>query len=147
MNSQGLPHTVLSRARMPVPPRPPKFVYKFGTEATLRNPTHGRILVAEVSNFIGAPGVNRTPNLLVRSQPLYPIELRAHGFRETMILQKSRIFKNQRLLPCPPDTMSVTSTTKFNPAAAKHVPGIPSIGIKNVPVNIAPNDEPNRSMP
>ena len=25
----------------------------------------------------GAPGVNRTPNLLVRSQPLYPIELQA----------------------------------------------------------------------
>ena len=26
----------------------------------------------------GAPGENRTPNLLVRSQALYPIELRAH---------------------------------------------------------------------
>jgi hypothetical protein len=29
----------------------------------------------------GAPGENRTPNLLVRSQALYPIELRAHRGR------------------------------------------------------------------
>jgi hypothetical protein len=30
----------------------------------------------------GAPGENRTPNLLVRSQALYPIELRAHPARK-----------------------------------------------------------------
>ncbi len=34
-------------------------------EAEARNPNRG------------APGGTRTPNLLVRSQPLYPIELRA----------------------------------------------------------------------
>ncbi len=28
----------------------------------------------------GTPGGSRTPNLLVRSQALYPIELRAQGF-------------------------------------------------------------------
>ncbi len=28
----------------------------------------------------GAPGRSRTPNLLIRSQMLYPIELRAHDF-------------------------------------------------------------------
>ncbi len=32
--------------------------------------------------FIGAPGEIRTPDLLVRSQPLYPTELRA---RETVV--------------------------------------------------------------
>ena len=31
----------------------------------------------------GAPGVNRTPNLLVRSQPLYPIELQARRDYDT----------------------------------------------------------------
>ncbi len=30
---------------------------------------------------IGAPGETRTPNLLIRSQMLYPIELRAHARR------------------------------------------------------------------
>jgi hypothetical protein len=34
----------------------------------------------------GAPGENRTPNLLVRSQALYPIELRAH-------LRQSSVYK------------------------------------------------------
>ena len=29
-------------------------------------------------DFAGAPGKIRTPNLLIRSQTLYPIELRAH---------------------------------------------------------------------
>ena len=28
--------------------------------------------------FVGAPGGTRTPNPLVRSQVLYPVELRAH---------------------------------------------------------------------
>ena len=34
-----------------------------------------------VGRRTGAPGENRTPNLLVRSQALYPIELRAHPGR------------------------------------------------------------------
>jgi hypothetical protein len=29
----------------------------------------------------GAPGRTRIPNLLIRSQVLYPIELQAHSFR------------------------------------------------------------------
>ena len=32
-----------------------------------------------VIDFNGAPEVIRTPDLLVRSQTLYPAELRAHG--------------------------------------------------------------------
>ena len=32
----------------------------------------------QVTDSIGAPGEIRTPGLLVRSQPLYPTELRAH---------------------------------------------------------------------
>ena len=31
----------------------------------------------QLFDFIGAPGETRTPNLLIRSQTLYPIELRA----------------------------------------------------------------------
>ena len=34
--------------------------------------------VVPVMDSIGAPGEIRTPGLLVRSQPLYPTELRAH---------------------------------------------------------------------
>jgi hypothetical protein len=30
----------------------------------------------------GAPGETRTPNLLIRSQTLYPIELRAQNWRQ-----------------------------------------------------------------
>ena len=37
------------------------------------------LLTLEV-HFIGAPGEIRTPDTLVRSQVLYPAELRAHGF-------------------------------------------------------------------
>jgi hypothetical protein len=32
----------------------------------------------EIKFFRGAPGETRTPNLLIRSQTLYPIELRVH---------------------------------------------------------------------
>jgi hypothetical protein len=35
-----------------------------------------RYQVSRLEN--GAPGENRTPNLMVRSHALYPIELRAH---------------------------------------------------------------------
>ncbi len=31
-----------------------------------------------INNLIGAPGGTRTPNLLIRSQTIYPIDLRAH---------------------------------------------------------------------
>jgi hypothetical protein len=34
----------------------------------------------------GAPGGSRTYNLLIRSQMLYPIELRAHFLKSTFIL-------------------------------------------------------------
>src|SRR3954454_23943342 len=35
----------------------------------------------------GAPGEIRTPDLLVRSQPLYPTELRAHFFNNLATIQ------------------------------------------------------------
>ncbi len=38
----------------------------------------------------GAPGENRTPNLLVRSQALYPIELRAHPMELCFCIIKER---------------------------------------------------------
>jgi hypothetical protein len=40
----------------------------------------------------GAPGENRTPNLMVRSHALYPIELRAHleEFRLWIIKETTR---------------------------------------------------------
>ena len=34
-------------------------------------------MTAKALIFVGAPGETRTPNLLIRSQMLYPIELRA----------------------------------------------------------------------
>src|SRR5262249_2069193 len=40
--------------------------------------------------FTGAPGETRTPGLLVRSQPLYPTELRAHS----CVLYKNKITGN-----------------------------------------------------
>ncbi len=53
----------------------------FGTQfpprfpgANLNNP-----YLAESLEEYGAPGGIRTPNLLIRSQVLYPVELRAHG--------------------------------------------------------------------
>ncbi len=36
-----------------------------------------RRVVGQLIEKIGAPGKTRTPNLLIRSQTLYPIELRA----------------------------------------------------------------------
>ena len=42
-----------------------------GAPSTRRNPRLSR-------GFGGTPGETRTPNLLIRSQTLYPIELRAH---------------------------------------------------------------------
>jgi hypothetical protein len=39
--------------------------------------------------FYGAPEKIRTPNLLIRSQMLYPIELRAHALRDTKHTQNS----------------------------------------------------------
>ncbi len=49
-------NTILSRARLPIPP----------LRQLLKIALHG------------VPGETRTPNLLIRSQTLYPIELRAH---------------------------------------------------------------------
>ena len=36
----------------------------------------------------GAPGGTRTPGLLVRSQSLYPAELRAHGYSQQFIKER-----------------------------------------------------------
>lgn len=36
--------------------------------------------------MIGAPEGTRTPDLLVRSQSLYPAELQAHGFSQQYLL-------------------------------------------------------------
>src|SRR5271157_23536 len=41
----------------------------------------GILGIAKCERRTGAPGENRTPNLLVRSQALYPIELRAQRGR------------------------------------------------------------------
>jgi hypothetical protein len=39
----------------------------------------GRLNLIRLHKLSGAPGETRTPGLLVRSQPLYPAELRAHA--------------------------------------------------------------------
>jgi hypothetical protein len=53
----------------------------------------------------GAPERSRTPNLLIRSQTLYPIELRAHGAenrnRTGTVVTYRRILSPVRL-PVPP---------------------------------------------
>ena len=36
--------------------------------------------------FFGAPGGTRTPDLLVRSQSLYPAELRAHAISNSLFI-------------------------------------------------------------
>ena len=52
----------------------------------------------------GAPGRTRTPNLLIRSQALYPIELRAHSAgrvrRRGKLLNAGLRRKNQLLRFC-----------------------------------------------
>ena len=76
-----------------------------------------------LSDFLGAPGEIRTPDLLIRSQALYPAELRAHrqasmssapsrnrtynlGIKSPLLCQLSyrcvsvRERKRKRLLPC-----------------------------------------------
>ena len=50
------------------------------------------------SKSFGVPGESRTPNLLIRSQMLYPIELRAQTLKKkksikTFITQNGKIFK------------------------------------------------------
>ena len=40
------------------------------------NPVRGFVRSEKHPDFIGASGGTRTPNLLIRSQKLYPIELR-----------------------------------------------------------------------
>ena len=66
----------------------------------------------EVFGETGAPGENRTPNLLVRSQALYPIELRAHPLelclciiKETESFRPTRSAQNapSRIRFAPPD--------------------------------------------
>jgi hypothetical protein len=51
----------------------------------------------------GAPGENRTPNLMVRSHALYPIELRAH--RGRMVFENyngNRTVSSNRIVECVP---------------------------------------------
>jgi hypothetical protein len=43
---------------------------------------------SDLSWVIGAPGEIRTPDLLVRSQPLYPTELRAHKIKALAFLAR-----------------------------------------------------------
>src|SRR3546814_8118114 len=42
------------------------------------------------SGDCGAPGKIRTPNLLIRSQMLYPVELRAHGKAYSSVVAAAR---------------------------------------------------------
>src|SRR3546814_6225326 len=42
------------------------------------------------SGDCGAPGKIRTPNLLIRSQMLYPVELRAHGKAYSSVFAAAR---------------------------------------------------------
>src|SRR5699024_5484882 len=57
----------------------PKMVGKTGFEpATPWSQTKCSTKLSYFPNY-GAPERSRTPNLLIRSQALYPIELRAHG--------------------------------------------------------------------
>ncbi len=49
--------------------------------------------VAFIGNWSGAPGEDRTPDLLVRSQPLYPTELRARCYHVSRWRRPSRCAK------------------------------------------------------
>jgi hypothetical protein len=51
----------------------------------------------------GAPGKTRTPNLLIRSQTLYPVELRARGGcgHYSRLLRMTSTLKNKNALETP----------------------------------------------
>ena len=57
----------------------------------LRKHRYKKACTAEAvqADFRYAPGGTRTPNLLIRSQMLYPIELRAH--KKTWAVQDSNL--------------------------------------------------------
>src|SRR5690625_2329066 len=68
----------------------------------------------------GAPERSRTPNLLIRSQALYPIELRAHmvpraGLEPARWKTHRRILSPVRL-PIPPPRLGLERKTGFEPA-------------------------------
>ena len=67
----------------------------------------------------GAPERSRTPNLLIRSQTLYPIELRAHNAenrnRTGTVVTYRRILSPVRL-PIPPPRQVLERKTGFEPA-------------------------------
>ncbi len=44
----------------------------------------------------GTPGGSRTPNLLIRSQALYPIELRVHGKKGEVQSKFSQSFQEEK---------------------------------------------------
>ena len=50
----------------------------FGTRRSLESLRKQKKTSQMGGSFIGAPGGTRTHNLLIRSQMLYPIKLRAH---------------------------------------------------------------------
>jgi hypothetical protein len=53
--------------------------------------------VIDIEGFSGAPGKTRTCDLLIRSQTLYPTELRAHTAE--LILYKDPVFRATPVLP------------------------------------------------
>ncbi len=71
--------------------------------------------------YYGAPERSRTPNLLIRSQTLYPIELRAHisgaedRNRTGTVVTYRRILSPVRL-PVPPPRHLLERKTGFEPA-------------------------------
>ena len=65
------------------------------------------LLVTAGLSFYGAPGEIRTPDPLVRSQVLYPTELRAHNFFMPSMAQRLGL----RQAPAPP-SMAGRSTGK-----------------------------------
>ena len=61
----------------------------------------GQIVRTDCLKGNGAPGEIRTPDLLIRSQSLYPAELRAHtrgGFRERTLVRLSGIRQRRNAL-------------------------------------------------
>src|ERR1035441_5268823 len=76
----------------------------------------------------GAPGENRTPNLLVRSQALYPIELRAHPGRIVFLN-----YNGNRII-----SPKMISELRFrftpNPALSMEIGALAKVKIKNLKI-------------
>ena len=72
LNRPSTPSTALTRGS-----RPPDDVRNSQRSPDVVGDMEGPAIVGPLIHFIGAPGEIRTPDLLVRSQTLYPTELRA----------------------------------------------------------------------